>query len=246
MLVYNFHNYQIIIFLKYWLRLDSKKMKGIIGEHMYTNKSKSTGSALTKKQENFLSFLKEYLQERGYPPTIRELMDGLGFSSPSIVKKYLDTLERKGYIRRKYNSPRAIEVVEVSGKKPEVRDFPIVGKVNAGAPYPAIEDIEGHFSIDKTICCNNNAFFLRVVGDSMIEAHIIEGDLILVVPQPVANNGEIVVALVNNEATIKRFYKKGDVIQLKPEHPTMKPIFIQGESNMVSIIGRVVAAVRQL
>ncbi len=212
---------------------------------MDTNKSKPANTTLTKKQSGFLLFLKEYLQEKGYPPTMRELMEGLGLSSTNIVKKYLDILERKGYIRREFNSPRAIEIVDISTRTSEVRSVPIVGKVQAGVPHPAIEDIEGYLSLDKTICRNSKAFFLRVVGDSMIDAHILEGDLVLVVPQPVANNGEIVVALINDEATVKRFYKKGDTVQLRPEHPTTKPIFIKGEGAHVSIIGRVVAVVRQ-
>lgn len=220
---------------------------------MYTNNQKSEQPALTKKQAGFFSFLKESLQEKGYPPTVRELMAGLGFSSPHIVQKYLNVLERKGYIRRQYNSPRTIEIVggydsreTLSARGADVVSVPIVGKVCAGAPHPAIEDVEGHILVDKTLCHNNKAFFLRIVGDSMCEAHIVDGDFALVVPQPVANNGEIVVALVNNEATVKRFYKRGDAIHLKPEHPTMKPIIVRGEADDVSIIGRVVAVIRQM
>ncbi len=220
---------------------------------MYTNDEKLEQPSLTKKQAGFFSFLKESFLEKGYPPTVRELMAGMGFSSPHIVQKYLNVLERKGYIRRQYNSPRAIEILGgndtreiLSARGADVMSIPIVGKVRAGAPHPAIEDVEGHISVDKTLCRNNKAFLLRVVGDSMCEAHIVEGDLVLVVPQPVANNGEIVVALVNDEATVKRFYKKGDAIHLKPEHPTMKPIIIKGESIDVSIIGRVVAVIRQM
>jgi len=213
---------------------------------MFTNKSKPANSTLTKKQSVFLSFLKEYLLERGYPPTIRELMDGLGLSSTNSVKKYLDILECKGCIKRQFNRPRAIEIVELSARSTEVRSVPIVGRVRAGTPHPVIEDIEGYFSVDKAICRNNEAFLLRVVGDSMINAHILEGDLVLIVPQPVANNGEIVVALINDEATVKRFYTKGDTIQLKPDHPTMKPFIIKGEGSNVSIVGKVVAVIRQL
>ena len=218
---------------------------------MYTNNKKPEQQqpALTKKQAEFFSFLKESLQEKGYPPTVRELMAGLGFSSPHIVQKYLNVLERKGYIRRQYNSPRAIEIVgghDSRGIWANVTSVPIVGRVRAGAPHPAIEDVEGHISVDKALCRNNKAFLLRVVGDSMCEAHIVDGDLVLVVPQPVANNGEIVVALVNNEATVKRFYKRGNAIHLKPEHPTMKPIIVRGEADDVSIIGRVVAVIRQM
>src|SRR3989304_1383093 len=145
---------------------------------------------LTKKQLRFLSFLNERLQERGYPPTVREIMDGLGLSSTNMVKKYLDVLERKGYIRRQFNSPRAIEIIEASARSQELMSVPIVGRVRAGTPHPAIEDVEGYLSADKTICRSNNAFFLRAVGDSMIEAHIQEGDLVLVKPQPEANDGE--------------------------------------------------------
>ena len=201
---------------------------------------------LTKKRLRFLSFLKERLQEMGYPPTVREIMDGLGLSSTNMVKKYLDVLERKGYIKRQFNSPRAIEIIEASDRSQESRSVPIVGRVRAGTPHPAIEDVEGYLSVDKTICRSNNTFFLRVVGDSMIEAHIQEGDLVLVKPQPVANNGEIVVALINDEATVKRFYKKGNTIQLKPEHPTMKPIIIKEGQADVHIIGKVTTVIRQL
>lgn len=193
----------------------------------------------------FFSYLKECLQEKGYPPTVRELMDGLGFSSTNIVNKYLHILERKGYIRRQINSPRAIEIVGISSGS-EMRSLPIVGKIRAGTPHPVIEDIEGYFPVDKSICRNSKAFFMRVVGDSMIDAHILEGDLVMVIPQPVANNGEIVVALVNGEATVKRFYKKGDTIQLKPEHPTMKPIIIKEAEADVQIIGKVTTVIRQL
>lgn len=213
---------------------------------MDTNKSKPVNSTLTKKQAGFFTFLKEYFQERGYPPTVREIMDGLGLSSTNIVRKYLGILERKGYIKRQFNSPRAIEIVDVSARSSDVRSVPIVGRVRAGTPHPAIEDVEGYFPVDKSICRNNKAFFLHVVGDSMIGAHILEGDLVLVVPQPIANNGEIVVALINDEATVKRFYKKGDTLQLKPEHPTMKPIVVKEGSADVSIIGKVVAIIRQL
>ena len=201
---------------------------------------------LTKKQADFLSFLKEYNRERGYPPTVREIMDGLGLSSTNIVKKYLDILERKGYVKRQFNSPRAIEIVEASARGSELRSIPIVGKVRAGTPHPAIEDIEGYLSVDKLICRSDNTFFLRVVGDSMIDAHIQEGDLVLVKPQPIANNGEIVVALINDEATVKRFYKKGNTIQLKPEHPTMKPIIVKEGQADVYIIGKVTTVIRQL
>lgn len=213
---------------------------------MSTNPSRPMNSTLTKKQSGFLTFLKEYFQERGYPPTVREIMDGLGLSSTNVVRKYLKILERKGYIKRQFNSPRAIEIVDVSARSPEGRSVPIVGRVRAGIPQPVTEDIEGYLSVDKTLCRSNDIFFLRVVGDSMIDAHIQDGDLVLVKPQPVAHNGEIVVVLVGDEATVKRFYKKGDTIQLKPEHPTMKPIIIKEGQADVHIIGKVAVVIRQL
>ncbi|MDR4507160.1 MAG: transcriptional repressor LexA [Candidatus Brocadiaceae bacterium] len=214
---------------------------------MSTKKEKPMGVDLTQKQADFLSFLKESLQEKGYPPTVREIMRGLGLSSTNIVKKYLDVLDRKGYIRKQYNSPRAIEIVGPSVVDSETRAIPILGRVRAGTPHPAIEDIEGHLSIDKTFCrSGDNAFFLRVEGDSMIDAHIQEGDLVLVKPQPTANNGEIVVAFINDEATVKRFYKKGKIIRLCPEHPTMKPIVVTEGEEDVRIIGKVTTIIRQL
>lgn len=212
---------------------------------MYPNKPKPANSVLSKKQADFFLFLREYLQEKGFPPTIREVMQGLGLSSTNMVKKYLDVLERKGYIRRQFNRPRAIEIVGISAE-PEVRHIPIVGKIRAGIPHPAIEDREGSFPVDTALCRNHKAFFLRVVGDSMINAHILDGDLVLVIPQPVAHNGEIVAALIDGEATVKRFYQKGNTIELKPEHPTMKPITITEGQADVHIIGKVTAVIRQL
>lgn len=204
-------------------------------------------TTLTEKQADFLSFLKKYLQERGYPPTVRESMEGLGLSSTSIVKKYFDILERKGYIRRQSHSPRAIEIVDTAvARNSEIMSVPIVGKVRAGVPHPVVEDIEGYLSVDKTLCRSNNIFLLRVVGDSMIDAHIQDGDLVLVKPQPVANNGEIVVAIIDDEATVKRFYKNDGTIRLKPEHPTMQPITIKEGQADVSIVGRVAAVIRKL
>lgn len=216
-----------------------------MGAQMNTNNGSQERSPLTKKQTDFLSFLKEYFRERGYPPTVREIMDGLGLSSTNVVRKYLKILERKGYVKRQFHSPRAIEIVDIAGESSEGMSVPIVGRVRAGTPHPVIEDVEGYLLVDKAICGNNTAFFMRVVGDSMIDAHIQEGDLVLIKPQPIANNGEIVVALVDNEATVKRFYQKGDTVQLKPENPVMKPIIIRQEDAHVSIVGRVVAVLRQ-
>lgn len=214
---------------------------------MYTNKKHCANLTLTEKQLAFLTFLKEYFYEKGYFPTMREVMHGLGFSSTNIVRKYLSILERKGYIKRNFNSARAIEFIgERISRNPDFISIPIVGRIMAGTPHPAIEDIEGYLSIDKSICKSSNTFFLRVMGNSMIDAHIQEGDLVLVRPQPIADNGDIVVACIDGEATIKRFYKKGNTLQLKPEHPIMKPIIVKEGQAEVLIVGKVITVIRQL
>ena len=152
---------------------------------------------LTKKQHNFLSFLTKYIRENGYPPTIREMLYHLKLASTNSVKKYLDILERKGYIKRVPNSPRAIEVcVETSENHTKL--IPVVGRVRAGTPHLAVEDITGHLAIDASVARWDNTFFLRVEGDSMIDAHIQDGDFVLVKSQQTAENGDIVVAIIND------------------------------------------------
>ncbi|MCR4290653.1 MAG: transcriptional repressor LexA, partial [Candidatus Scalindua sp.] len=166
---------------------------------------------LTKKQHNFLSFLTKHIRENGYPPTIREMVYHLKLASTNSVKKYLDILERKGYIKRIPNSPRAIEVCAETPES-QAKLIPVVGRVRAGAPYLAVEDIMGHLAIDASVARWDNTFFLRVEGDSMIDAHIQDGDFVLVKSQQTAENGDIVVAVINDEATVKRFFRRGNSI----------------------------------
>ena len=201
---------------------------------------------LTKKQHNFLSFLTKYIRENGYPPTIREMVYHLKLASTNSVKKYLDILERKGYIKRIPNSPRAIEVCTETPES-HAKLIPVVGRVRAGTPHLAVEDITGHLAIDASVARWDDTFFLRVEGDSMIDAHIQDGDFVLVKSQQTAENGDIVVAIINDEATVKKFFRKDNSIYLEPANSTMKPIIIRKEqaSDMV-IAGKVVTVLRQI
>ena len=201
---------------------------------------------LTKKQHNFLSFLTKYIRENGYPPTIREMVYHLKLASTNSVKKYLDILERKGYIKRIPNSPRAIEVcAETPGNQAKL--IPVVGRVRAGAPHLAVEDITGHLAMDASVARWDDTFFLRVEGDSMIDAHIQDGDFVLVKSQQTAESGDIVVAIINDEATVKRFFKRDDSIYLEPANSTMKPIIIrEDQANEMMIAGKVVTVLRQI
>ena len=201
---------------------------------------------LTKKQQNLLSFLTKYIQEKGYPPTVREIVYHLKLASTNGVKKYLDILERKGYIRRIPNSPRAIELcAQTAGR--HTRLIPVVGKVRAGAPHLAVEDITEHLAIDASVARWDNTFFLKVEGDSMIDAHIQDDDFVLVKSQQTAENGDIVVAIINDEATVKRFFRRRNKIYLEPANPTMKPIIIkESQVREMIIVGKVVMVLRQI
>lgn len=186
--------------------------------------------------------MSRHIEEYGYPPTLREIGAKLGVSGTLGVLKHLDALERKGYLRRQEGSTRGITLSQQGQGVP----LPIVGQVRAGTLHPAIEDIEGHFTIDRSQMDKGGTFFLRVKGDSMIHAHIVEGDLALVRPQPDAHNKDIVVAMVGGEATLKRFYREADRIRLQPENPNYAPIIVHEGDGEVSIVGKVVGIYRQM
>ena len=205
----------------------------------------SRDKPLTLKQERVFSFLKDYLSRHGYPPTVREIAKHLKMAGPHSAKRFLDMLEHKGYIRRVAKSSRAIEIIDLPSS-PAVRLLPIVGRVRAGTPLLALENIEGNLALDRSLARWKDAFLLRVVGESMIGAHIEDGDLALVKPQPTASSGEIVVVLLNDEATIKRFFRKKDAIRLEPANPSMKPIIIKKGEAEVGIVGKVVAILRNI
>ena len=200
---------------------------------------------LTGKQTRVLTFLKDFIRKQGYPPTVREIASQLCMSGPHSAKRFLDMLEQKGHIRRVARSSRAIELVETLSV-PRVRMVPLVGRVRAGSPLLAEENIESTIALDPAIARWDNLFLVRVVGDSMIDAHIADGDLALVKPQPTIENGEITVVLIQGEATIKRFYKDTSTVRLEPANATMNPIIIQSGDAEVSIVGKVVAIVRKI
>jgi repressor LexA len=213
---------------------------------------------LTSTQSKVMNFLRDFIGERGYPPTLREIASQFGLKGPRAPQRTLNILERKGYIRRTPGGSRAIEILKAETGSPYGRSFPrrgtesatfkipIVGRVTAGEPILAIENIEGYVHLDRSFVSSKNVFLLRVQGNSMIEAHIQDGDFALVKPQSSAENGEIVVALIEDEATIKRIFQKRDLVRLEPANSTMEPIVVQKGEKEVSIVGKVVGIFRKL
>jgi repressor LexA len=202
---------------------------------------------LTPTQERVFSFLKDYLGEKGFPPTLREIASHFGLKGPKAPQKTLTILERKGYIRKIPGGSRAIEIL---GLPPihlsQILSIPIIGRVQAGEPILPIENIEGYINLDRNLVSSSDVFLLRVQGDSMIDAHIQDGDFALVKPQPTAENGEIVVALIEDEATIKRIFQKRDLIRLEPANPRMEPIIVKKGGKKVTIVGKVVGIFRKI
>ncbi|MEK6590565.1 MAG: transcriptional repressor LexA [Nitrospinota bacterium] len=197
---------------------------------------------LTKRQKSILDFLKEYLEDRGYPPSLMEICTRFRINAPKNARKHLEALERKGYIKRSPNISRAIEIT--SSPLKNAVSIPIVGRVKAGAPNLAVEDIQGYVTLDSQFFNCRDAFLLKVEGNSMIDAGIDDGDYVIVKPHKNPSNGEIIVVLLDDEATVKRFYKKGDVIILKPENPDLEPIKIKRGEKEVDIIGKVISAIK--
>jgi repressor LexA len=203
---------------------------------------------LTKRQREALDFIVAHVQKEGYPPTVRELASAMGISGPKGAKQFLDALAAKGYIERAQENARAIRVVgQAAAGRPA--GIPVVGRVAAGAPITAVENIEGYLSLGDLAGRKNEGglFLLKVKGTSMIGAHIADGDMVLVRPQEVAESGDIVVALVDGEATVKRYRKDADGVTLFPENPAMEPIVFVGEAaSILSIIGKVVGVLRDI
>ena len=194
---------------------------------------------LTPRQIDILEFIKKEIREKGYPPSVREIGDAVGLMSSSTVHGHLQTLEDKGYLRRDPTKPRAIEILDGSGmpQQKQVAYVPVVGRVTAGQPILAVENVEDTFPLPYELVRDDPVFMLRVQGDSMIEAGILDRDLILVRQQNVARNGEIVVAMIGDEATVKRFYKEKTLIRLQPENSTMDPIYTQDAVILGKVIG---------
>jgi repressor LexA len=198
--------------------------------------------SLTARQQQVLEIVTRFIAEYGYPPSLRQIGEQLGVSGTLGVMKHLDALERKGYIRRQGGSSRGITLVSAVA---QASALPVVGTVRAGLPQPAMEDIEEYFALDHAQQVRSGGtFFLRVKGDSMINACIKEGDLALVRPQQSAENRDVVVAMVNGEATLKRFYREPGAIRLQPENPNFEPIIVR-EGEELNIVGKVVGIYRQ-
>lgn len=177
------------------------------------------------KQQEVLDFLKQQIKLKGYPPSVREICDAVGLSSTSTVHGHLSRLEKRGLIRRDPTKPRAIEILDKTTK--ELVDIPIVGKVTAGLPILAVENIEDTFPVPiEYINSSKEMFMLKVTGDSMVEAGIHDGDLAIIEKDDTARNGDIVVALIEDSATLKTFYKEKDFIRLQPENSSMDAIIV--------------------
>ena len=201
---------------------------------------------LTEQQRKILDYIKSEVHSKGYPPSVREICVAVGLKSTSTVHGHLAKLEKNGLIRRDPTKPRAIELL--NNEDLENNDFkataqiPLVGKVTAGEPILAVENIEDYFPVPKDFVDESNHFMLTIKGSSMINAGILDGDYVLVKQQNTANNGDIIVAMIDDEATVKRFYKEKDHIRLQPENPTMEPII----SKHVLILGKVKGVFRKM
>lgn len=197
---------------------------------------------ISKKQLEILEYIKSQILERGFPPAVREICEAVNLKSTSSVHSHLETLEKNGYIRRDPTKPRAIEILDDSFNltRREMVNVPIVGQVAAGEPILAQENIENYFPIPTEFMPNNQTFLLKVKGESMINAGILDGDMVLVEQASTASNGDMVVALIEDGATVKTFYKEEGIFRLQPENDSMDPIIV----SEVSILGKVIGVFR--
>ena len=200
---------------------------------------------LSDKQTAILEYIRDCILEKGYPPTVRDICQAVGLKSTSSVHSHLSTLEERGYIRRDPTKPRAIEIIddEFALSRREVINIPVVGSVAAGEPILAQENIQDYFPVPPEYLHNTNSqtFILRVKGESMINVGIYDGDLVIIEQRNTASNGEIVVALIEDSATVKTYYKEKGYIRLQPENDTMDPIIV----NECQILGKVIGLYRQ-
>ena len=197
---------------------------------------------ITKKQSEILEYIKGQILTRGFPPAVREICEAVNLKSTSSVHSHLETLEKNGYIRRDPTKPRAIEILDDNFNltRREMVNVPIVGQVAAGEPILAQQNIENYFPIPVDFMPNSQTFLLKVKGESMINAGILDGDMVLVEETPAASNGDMVVALVDDGATVKTFYKEEGIFRLQPENDFMDPIIVKE----VTILGKVIGVFR--
>ena len=195
---------------------------------------------ITDKQQEVLYFINKYLNQYGYPPTVREIANGFGFRSPRAAHDHLKALERKGYVRTVHGKPRALEIIK--GKRGRI---PLLGVIAAGQPCLAVEEAEEFVDLDPTFFAEGNLFILRVKGESMIGDHIQEGDMVVIRPQEQAHTGQVVAVMVNDEVTLKHFHQNNDQVILRSSNPTVSPIIVDSSSE-IKILGLMVGLVRRL
>ena len=212
---------------------------------------KKTGEELNKREKAILKFIEKQINRNGYPPSVREIGSAVGLKSTATVHGYLSKLQEKGYIKKENQKGRTLKVLKGENTLQETKqlytnkemvDVPVIGKITAGEPILAVENVTDTFPIPIDFVGNSESFMLKVRGESMIEAGILDGDLILVKKQNTANNGEIAVALIGEEATVKTFYKEKDHIRLQPENSTMDPIIVP----TCEILGKVAGVFRKI
>lgn len=199
---------------------------------------------ISQKQSEILEYIKSEILKRGYPPAVREICEAVNLKSTSSVHSHLETLEKNGYIRRDPTKPRAIEIIDdmFNLTRRDLVQIPMIGRVAAGEPLLAQENIEDYFPIPAELMPNNQVYMLQVQGESMINAGILDGDYVLVEQCNTASNGQMVVALVEDGATVKTFYKEEGIYRLQPENDTMSPIIVQE----VTILGKVIGVFRMM
>jgi repressor LexA len=198
---------------------------------------------LTARQQQVYTFIKEYIEANSCPPTLREISGHIGTAGTVTAISHVDALEKKGYLRRREGSSRGIVLTQSPAT---AVSLPIVGKIRAGMLQPAIEDITGYLSVDSSLVKGDDCYFLRVEGDSMINKGILHGDCVLIRPQQVANNGEIVAVMVDGDATLKQFFREQDHILLQPANPAYEPIVIRPGQGEVTIVGKMVGLFRSV
>ena len=194
---------------------------------------------ISKKQEEILEYIKSEIINRGFPPAVRDICEAVGLKSTSSVHSHLETLEKNGYIRRDPSKPRAIEILDDNFNmlRREMVNVPVLGRVAAGQPILAEENIESYFPIPAEFIPDTDAFMLKVKGDSMVNAGIFENDRLLVKCQKTAENGDMVVALIDDSATVKTYYKEDGHYRLQPENDTMEPIIVDHMDGLGKVIG---------
>lgn len=214
---------------------------------LYVNKKEEVTimayGKISKKQQEILDYIKDEIISRGFPPAVREICEAVHLKSTSSVHSHLEALEKNGYIRRDATKPRAIEIIDENFNltRRELVNVPLIGTVAAGQPLLAVENIETYFPIPAEFMPNAKCFMLTVKGESMINAGILDGDQVLVQQQPMAEDGDMVVVLLGDSATVKTFYKEKGYYRLQPENDNMLPILVQGD---IQILGKVIGVFR--